>query len=629
MSVVSGISKCYSYCFGTILICICFLYDLQGQATGDLQEDFLYGEYYIEQGLFQEALPFYLSCLKENPENSNINYRIGFCYMKIIGVQQNAIPYLEKAVVNVDEHYIEGRYKDPAAPIEAWLLLGDVYHRENELLKASFAYHQYKKYVENSNKQMLEVVIKKINNLGISLEYQRFEQNVRIINLGERINSRFSDYNPVLSGDQMTLVYTQFWETFDRILITHRTAVGWSAPESLNEKIGSEGNCYTSALSYDGTELYIIWHYALDYDIYVTNYVNGEWTKMVPVSGKVNSRNRESSVSISSDGKFLYFSSDRPGGEGGFDIYRAERESNEWTNIINLGEVINTQKNEEAPYITFDGTVLFLSSNGHESVGNMDILFCEMDSVGNWTTPVNVGLPVNTTKDDIFYVYFPATKTGYLARDLAEGYGKNDLYRIQIGNDPQFIFNDSFPQLSSSIISNIPDRELNSSLVDETIPVDQSTYETQFVTSDTSFIDLYEENIDIIDEQNEVTAITNQQKTGDFVLNVNKVTSVDSSINSPAFAYSYIPDYSIPADSIPTYTIQLFALRNWINPRRIELGPLVVTEGDDSLFRYTYGEYIGYSKALEHLDSIRKSGFPDAFIRNIASIHNYTVYGSK
>ncbi len=238
LSLILGISG-YSKKCCILILCVLFSVDSHSQATGDPHEDFLYGEYYLTQGMFQEALPFYFSVWKENPDNSNINYRIGQCYMKIIGEQQKALPYLEKAVAEVDEHYIEGKYKNTAAPIESWLLLGDAYHRENNLLQASYAYHQYKNLVENSDKQKYEVVMQKIMGLGISSEYQRFGQDIRMINMGGVINSRFSDYNPVLSGDQKTLIYTQFWETFDRIMITRKTDDGWTIPVSLNDEIGS------------------------------------------------------------------------------------------------------------------------------------------------------------------------------------------------------------------------------------------------------------------------------------------------------------------------------------------------------------------------------------------------------
>ena len=578
--IVTRISGHYSFSIA-LFFCLYFLsVDVNGQATGDPQEDFLYGEYYIEQGLYQQALPFYLSSLNENPDNNNINYRVGLCYLKLIGEQQKALPYLEKAVLDVDEHYVKGKYRKPAAPVEAWLLLGDVYLRSNDLLKASYAYHQYKNYVEGSDKQMLEVVLNKINNLGISSEYQRTGQEVRIINMGERINSRFSDYNPVLTGNQATLIYTQLWDTYDNIMISYRTTAGWALPESINEKIGSSGNCYTSALSSDGTELYLITNDDSDYNIYITYFKDGEWTTMIPLPGKVNSRYRESSVCISHDNRFLYFSSDRPGGQGGFDIYRAELQGNEWGNVNNLGDIINTPKNEEAPYLTNDGTLLFFSSNGHETLGNMDILFAERDSTGDWGVPINLGSPVNTTSDDIFYIYYPETKSGYLSRDIAQGYGKNDLYRLQFGEEPYFMFYE--------------------------LPVTSP----DFINVETD----YSENYSIEEG--------NKEENDNHTIN-------NSGITLPEWPYGYVPDFSLSLDSIPIYTIQLYALRKKIDPERIKFKPVTISEGGDSLYFYTYGKYKGYSKALTELDSIRKSGFPDAFIKNIATLENYSGYGIK
>jgi len=831
----------YPRFFNLLIISVFYLTNVWSQATGDAHEDFLFGEYYVAQGLYQEALPFYFSSLEENPNNCNINYRIGLCYLKIIGEQHLALPYLEKAVEKVDIHYVEGKFKNPAAPVEAWLLLGDAYHRKNDLLKASFAYHQYEKLIGDSDHQAMQIVKGRIANLGISSEYQRFVQDVRMINLGGTINSRFSDYNPVLSGDQKTLIYTQFWESYDRIMITYRTPGGWTIPETLNDKIGSDGNCYTSALSFDGTELYLIWHDELDYEIYSTYYKDGVWSKIEPVPGKVNSRSRESSVGISADGNFLYFSSDRPGGEGGFDIYRAQRKGNEWTEVINIRNLINTAKNEEAPYITYDGNTLYFSSNGHETVGNMDILYSVLDSAGNWTLPLNIGLPVNTTNDDIFYSYYPDTRTGYLARNLAQGYGKNDLYRVQTGDDPQFTFdtlsfsstdvetdnasgeglNDSsafastnsektdsatlqtlntlitesdkaLPQeINSEITGNqittvtsqvefsqtgnnqdelllkdefidpgsdekedtliIKDQETSEiqhskngsgNNIDETIQSvlvtessgsmeynsgmdsDKSSSENDlaedFVTSqsdqqfaftamnnsvneDSLYNNREETSTGITTEMADTTDFqkyTTKDQEGPAVSGTDNTTNEKSpetqskvmpqseeysenyvSGNQDTYAFTgnnkssfdqspnlsdysdelvydkvgqtesyssvesgtfdtiqlislengseYVSEYYLPPDSIPTYTIQIYALRHKIDPSRISLSPLIISDGNDGLFRYTYGKYIGYSKALEILFPIRESGFPDAFIRNISTVQNYAGHGSK
>ncbi|MCG8698261.1 MAG: hypothetical protein MI922_09425, partial [Bacteroidales bacterium] len=240
-----------------VLILIYFITSpfLYGQATGDAKEDFLYGEFYIEQGLYKKALPFYLASLKANETNCNICFRIGECYLNILGEEDKALEYLIRSVRNIDENYIPGRYKNVAAPPVAWMLLGDAYHRENKLADASFAYHKYKRFVNPSDKQQMEAINKRIIGVGISYEFQREKQDVYMYNFGAKINTRFSEYNAVLSGDQLTMVYTAFWEAYDKIFVSYRQADGWTAPIEINNQVGSDGNCYTTGLSYDGTEL--------------------------------------------------------------------------------------------------------------------------------------------------------------------------------------------------------------------------------------------------------------------------------------------------------------------------------------------------------------------------------------
>ncbi len=542
------------------LACLLWMTISNGQATNDPKEDFLYGEYYLEQYKYNEALSFYLSSLKHQPENSNLNYRVGQCYLKIVGEQHQALPYLKKAIHEINENYVAGKYKNSGAPIEAWLFLGDAYHRENKLLDASYAYHKYKELIGDTDKEKTKLIHDRIIALGISNEYQRTEDTVRIINLGQTINSRFSDYNPVLSGDQMVLVYTQYWESYDRIMISRRSPDGWTEPIEINGQIESSGNCYTSAISYYGTELYLIKNVENNYDIYVSEMKDRKWEPMKPLLNKINTRYHESSVCISSDGYYLYFASNRPGGEGGFDIYRANKEEGEWSNVVNLGPIINTGQNEEAPYITMDGSILYFSSNGHETIGNMDIIYSEISETGGWKDPYNIGAPINTTEDDLFYIYFNNTSTGYLSRDMAEGYGKNDLYRVQTGEDPVFAFN-----------------ELDFL---ETKYVDKGEIETDNIASS-------------------ITYTSNEGLAAETA------------------------DYIFEPDSIPTYTIQVMALKKPIDMEKLDLSHLIVSSGNDGLNRYTYGQYIGWSKALLSLYDIRESGFPDAFIRNIDTIENY------
>ncbi len=705
-----------------LLILSC--YSIAGQSTGDPREDFLYGEYYLMRAMYSEALPFYLSALEANPDNSNINYRIGLCYSKMLGEQHNALPYLKKSVLEINKHYVEGKYYSTGAPREAWLLLGDAYLRNDELLNASRAYHEYKNLIGDTKDKMYQEVMRRISVIGISFELQRSGEEIDMTNLGSHINSRFSDYNPVLSGDQKTLVYTQFWESYDRILLSRLTENGWSLPEDISTQIQSDGMCYTSALSFDGKDLYLVCHDEENYDLFVSKNTDGVWSKMEPLPGKVNSKYRESSVAISADGRELYFSSDRPEGEGGFDIYHAVKTGEYWSEVTNLGKPVNTSHNEEAPYITNDGTILYFSSDGHLTVGNMDILYSTMNADGTWQEPLNMGTPVNTTNDDLFFVYFKDYQTGYLSRDIPEGMGRHDIYRIDF-DKPSFLASDGITvkQISRPIMeftmddntkiqsSFLTDRSdmaetENSNAVDTAEYIPASTnIESYPGYSNTVSIENQEnvfhtenENAKNIEDVNQLNTEKNSdtvkhlpseeylkphpenyntenvgnhentsqiedesvKKTEDAYhlndeKNINPVQYPTPPVDTSSHSENYdtmslknLEDFNIidkeadeniesmnklygtdhltayESDSVKTYTIQIYALRKPVSMKNIKLKPVNITHGDDGLYRYTIGEYPTIEDAVKILEEIRASGFPDAFIRNVKLIPNYT-----
>jgi tetratricopeptide (TPR) repeat protein len=575
---------------------------LRGQATGEPKEDFLYGEYYLIKGMYREALTFYLSALEVQPENSNLNYRAGLCYSKIIGEQHKALSYLKVAVRQINMHYIEGKFANSGAPIETWLLLGDAYFRDDQLREASKAYHEYKNLIGNSNPEMYKEVMNRISGLGISYEFQQSNREVCLINIGANINSRFSDYNPVISGDQKVMVYSQFWDSYDRIMITHMTENGWSQPIDISREIESEGDCYTSAVSFDGIELYLVCHNDMNYDLYLALFENEAWSPMKPLGGKVNSRYRESSVCVSSDGKKLYFASDRPGGEGGFDIYSAERTGSEWTAIKNLGKPVNTRGNEEAPYITDDNTVLYFSSDGHETVGNMDIMYTIIDSAAKWQEPVNIGVPVNTTNDDIFYSYFKETQTGYLSRDIPEGFGKNDIYRIQYGNCNGMKSDASVIQLKG--VEDWSNTSNHTAMAENKV-------ESENIKRD----DIIENNVNGI-----------QENSGDTILaDYNFIEKqLEEALEDHQQDTGYPDNAGERSDSIPPYTIQVYALHKPLSSKKMNISSVKISFGDDGLYRYTYGEFLNYAEARKVLDEIWVSGYPDAFIRSVKTVPNYT-----
>jgi outer membrane protein OmpA-like peptidoglycan-associated protein len=172
-------------------------------------------------------------------------------------------------------------------------------------------------------------------------------------------------------------------------------------------------------------------------DIFFSEYINEEWSKIKSVSDKINqSTTWESQPSISSDGKTLYFISDRPGGTGGYDIYKSIKdEKGEWCYPINLGPRINSTGNEKSPFIHPDGKTLYFSTDSRMGLGGFDIFYSRLDTNGNWSKPKNIGYPINSRDDEVgFFVSTDGTH-GFFASNKLKGKGGWDLYSFELYND--------------------------------------------------------------------------------------------------------------------------------------------------------------------------------------------------
>jgi hypothetical protein len=164
--------------------------------------------------------------------------------------------------------------------------------------------------------------------------------------------------------------------------------------------------------------------------------LKGKWTAIKKLNDNINTKYWESHASVSYDGKTLYFTSNRKGGYGGLDIYsstRADVNQDNWEKPVNLGPDINTPFNEETPFISPDGKTLYFSSYGHFNMGGYDIFYSNLLENGKWSVPLNMGYPINTTDDDLFYVPVQDGNFAYVCRYYPEeNYGKTDIYRVEI-----------------------------------------------------------------------------------------------------------------------------------------------------------------------------------------------------
>ncbi|MBI4649575.1 MAG: PD40 domain-containing protein [Bacteroidia bacterium] len=169
-------------------------------------------------------------------------------------------------------------------------------------------------------------------------------------------------------------------------------------------------------------------------DIYITKFIDGKWTNPEIMQSEINSPgNLQPSVCLSPDETVLYFSSNRPGGYGGLDLYLVRKLPNgSWGPPTNLGLTINTSYDEDSPFIHPDGKILYFSSRGHENMGEFDIFKSELLDEDQlwWSAPENLGYPINTVGDDIYFVVSADAKHGYFSSNRPEGFSNADIYFV-------------------------------------------------------------------------------------------------------------------------------------------------------------------------------------------------------
>ena len=156
------------------------------------------------------------------------------------------------------------------------------------------------------------------------------------------------------------------------------------------------------------------------------------WSELQKLKFPINKPNSwESQPTISSDGKTLIFSSIRPEGVGGADLYSVTKDDNgNWGEIISLS--VNTKGNEKSPFLHPDSETLYFSSDTHLGLGGLDIFYCKMDSTGKWSEPINIGYPINTEKDDLAFFVSADGKTAYFSSNKLSGVGGWDLYEFSL-----------------------------------------------------------------------------------------------------------------------------------------------------------------------------------------------------
>ena len=405
---------------------------LSGQSHSDLREMFVSAEGDLLYEDYPEALPKYLSLLQIFPENYNLYFRIGQCYLNTPGEKDEAIPYLEAAARNINPGHQPGKLREKGAPYDALYFLANAYRIANNFDRALETYELFLKDVdtEKYDTALVRFQMQSCDNARIMMRKPVFVVDK---NLGSPVNDRFSEYNPVISADEKTLLFTRELQFYDAIFWSRKEDGKWTEPVNLTPQLGVDQDYYTSSLAPDGKTLLMYRVDTWDGNIYMSRLEGETWSNVEKLNSNINTKYWESHATMSSDGKKLYFTSNRRESIGGLDIFMSARDSSgNWGPAVNLGPEINTVYNEETPFLANNDRTLFFSSRGHFNMGGYDIFRSDIDENGMWSTPVNVGYPLNTTDDDLFFNPVGKGDRGYYGRFDDDGNGRMDLLSCDI-----------------------------------------------------------------------------------------------------------------------------------------------------------------------------------------------------
>lgn len=421
------------YSLITILACLVAL-SSSAQTKKELDEIYRDANSYFYFEDYEEALALYLQVYKEQPNNSNLNYRIGFCYLNIPGSKDKSIAYLKKAASNTTKLYSQESILETKAPIDAIFYLGNAYFVNNQIDNALVEYKRFAIATGGKGQWNTEYLDHQINTAKKSVTIQKTPINFLQINLGETINDRFANFNPVISGNGKTLAYTTKRKFYQAVFVSTLGNDGeWTTPKNITLDLQVDGNCSTLSLSYDGTELFLFKDDNHDGNIYVSHLKGGKWSPMMKLNKNINSEFYETHACVSSDGKYLYFASNKRGGYGDLDIYVSERVSgDDWGLPRNLGETINSSFNENTPFLSTDGSMLYFSSEGHNNMGGYDIFVSQLNTTGDWSIPINLGYPINSTDDNIFYQPIGNGSKGLMSIFDIDGFGDQDICEVEL-----------------------------------------------------------------------------------------------------------------------------------------------------------------------------------------------------
>jgi len=485
------------------LIIFCFGFQclsLNGQYTVDAQKAIsLYrkGEEALLKNKYKTAIQYFKLALKLQPDLVAAERGMGLSYEGLNNwyeARQIYASIIEKA---------------PQFSRLLYYQIGELYYKEGNYRRAISYFEQFERlqglplvqFTVNGEKEALleNEILKKLpitfQACRMALDSSHLATQSNVLNVGSAINTNADEYFPFITNDQYLLLYTKRKnenKDEDLYIATSDENREWSNGSPFDNQINTIYNEGMSTLVRDGRTLYFT---ACNRpgimgpcDIWTGQVQNGQVREVKAILDHPNSESWESQACISCDGRVLYFSSNRPGGLGGTDIWvSVKQKDGTWSNPSNLGAPINTDKDEESPFISNDGNRLFFSSTGHIGFGGQDIFMSTFDKYRGWSNAFNLGPKINSPFEELGFVLTADGLSGYFASDRPGGFGGMDIYKVNLQSQ---LRGDLITYVYGSIRDSLTGNPVKANINSTTFPLIQVDNQGRFflcVPANTSF----------------------------------------------------------------------------------------------------------------------------------------------
>lgn len=394
--------------------------------------------YLIDEVQYLEALPIFDQLLKNHPNEEFLRYTYAKCALYRSDKHQDAYNYLTEL--------FEKNKKVP--DIQYDVALASHYNYKFDEATNYINIYLANKKLEPEQRRNAEMLQVYVNN---ARRYYNSPTGAKLKLLGPEINSEADEYAPAVNADESRMVFAYagsksvgglqnmylqpdpYGKYLEDLYMSVKENGNWKPAQGL-ENLNSNAPEAPVSLSNDGSALFVYKDIGDGHgDLFLSQLNGNTYSEPVKLKGEINSYSWDGHCSLSPDGRTIYFSSERGGGFGGKDLYRATLlPDSMWGNVVNLGDSINTPYDEDAPYIHPDGRSLYYSSRGPASMGGYDVFRSIMslpDSV--FRKGENLGYPINSASDDIYFVVSGDNKRGYYSSARKDGMGLSDIYLVE------------------------------------------------------------------------------------------------------------------------------------------------------------------------------------------------------